>query len=43
MRAAAYPAENPDELLAPEDIVLPDLYLVGPDSRDVRGKALDAQ
>jgi NAD(P)-dependent dehydrogenase (short-subunit alcohol dehydrogenase family) len=43
MRAAAYPAENPDELLAPEDIVLPYLYLLGPDSRDVRGKALDAQ
>ena len=43
MRAAAYPAENPDELLAPEDIVLPYLYLLGPDSREVRGKALDAQ
>ena len=43
MRAAAYPAENPDELLMPEDIVLPYLYLLGPDSREVRGKALDAQ
>jgi len=43
MRAAAYPAENPDELLTPEEIVLPYLYLLGPDSHDVHGKALDAQ
>jgi NAD(P)-dependent dehydrogenase (short-subunit alcohol dehydrogenase family) len=43
MRAAAYPAENPAELLPPEDIVLPYLYLLGPDSRDVHGRALDAQ
>jgi len=43
MRAAAYPAENPAELPAPQDIVLPYLYLMGPDSRDVHGQALDAQ
>jgi NAD(P)-dependent dehydrogenase (short-subunit alcohol dehydrogenase family) len=43
MRAAAYPAENPAELLAPQDIVLPYLYLMGPDSRDLHGLALDAQ
>jgi len=43
MRAAAYPAENPAELLAPQDIVLPYLYLMGPDSRDLHGQALDAQ
>jgi NAD(P)-dependent dehydrogenase (short-subunit alcohol dehydrogenase family) len=43
MRAAAYPAENPAELLAPEDIVLPYLYLLGPDSHGVHGQALDAQ
>jgi NAD(P)-dependent dehydrogenase (short-subunit alcohol dehydrogenase family) len=43
MRAAAYPAENAAELLAPEDIVLPYLYLLGPDSHDVHGRALDAQ
>jgi NAD(P)-dependent dehydrogenase (short-subunit alcohol dehydrogenase family) len=43
MRAAAYPAENPAELLTPQDIVLPYLYLLGPDSRDVHGRALDAQ
>ena len=43
MRAAAYPAENPDALPTPEEIVLPYLYLLGPDSHDVHGKALDAQ
>lgn len=43
MRAAAYPAENPAELLAPQDIVGPYLYLMGPDSRDLHGLALDAQ
>ncbi len=43
MRAAAYPAENAAELLAPEDIVLPYLYLMGPDNRDLHGQALDAQ
>jgi NAD(P)-dependent dehydrogenase (short-subunit alcohol dehydrogenase family) len=43
MRAAAYPAENPAELRTPEDIVLPYLYLMGPDSRGIHGQALDAQ
>jgi NAD(P)-dependent dehydrogenase (short-subunit alcohol dehydrogenase family) len=43
MRASAYPGENPQTLPAPHDIVLPYLYLLGPDSRDVRGQALDAQ
>jgi NAD(P)-dependent dehydrogenase (short-subunit alcohol dehydrogenase family) len=43
MRAAAYPAEDPAGLLAPRDIVLPYLYLMGPDSRDLHGQALDAQ
>ena len=43
MRAAAYPAENPADLLTPEDIVLPYLYLLGPDSLAIHGKALDAQ
>lgn len=43
MRAAAYPAENPDLLLTPADIVTPYLYLMGPDSVGVRGQALDAQ
>lgn len=43
MRAAAYPAENPSELLTPEAIVGPYLYLMGPDSLGVHGQALDAQ
>jgi NAD(P)-dependent dehydrogenase (short-subunit alcohol dehydrogenase family) len=43
MRASAYPAENPAELPAPHDIVMPYLYLMGPDSRAVHGQALDAQ
>lgn len=41
MRAAAYPAENPAELPAPQDIMLPYLYLMGADSRGVHGQALD--
>jgi NAD(P)-dependent dehydrogenase (short-subunit alcohol dehydrogenase family) len=43
MRAAAYPAENPDDLLTPQDIVHAYLYLLGPDSHGVHGKSLDAQ
>jgi NAD(P)-dependent dehydrogenase (short-subunit alcohol dehydrogenase family) len=43
MRAAAYPAENPAELLTPAEIVAPYLYLMGPDSAGVHGQALDAQ
>lgn len=43
MRAAAYPAENPASLLTPADIVVPYLYLMGPDSVGVHGRALDAQ
>jgi NAD(P)-dependent dehydrogenase (short-subunit alcohol dehydrogenase family) len=43
MRARAYPAENPDTLLAPESLTLPYLYLLGPASRGVRGRRFDAQ
>jgi len=43
MRAAAYPAENPDDLPTPQDIVHAYLYLLGPDSHGVHGKTLDAQ
>jgi NAD(P)-dependent dehydrogenase (short-subunit alcohol dehydrogenase family) len=43
MRAAAYPAEDPQTLPAPEDIVTPYLYLLGPASQGVTGEALDAQ
>ena len=43
MRAAAYPAEDPQQLKTPEEILAPYLYLLGPDSRGVSGKSFDAQ
>ncbi len=43
MRRQAYPGEDPDALKTPEQIVQPFLYLLGPDSRGVTGKAFDAQ
>lgn len=43
MRRAAYPGEDPLSIAAPEDIVAPYLYLMGPDSRGVTGQSFDAQ
>lgn len=43
MRAHAYPAENPMQNPAPEDLMPIYLYLMGPDSKDVTGQQLDAQ
>ena len=43
MRRAAYPAEDPDTLPLPETLTGPYLYLLGPDSRGVNGKRIDAQ
>ncbi|MFN2360827.1 MAG: YciK family oxidoreductase [Marinobacter sp.] len=43
MRATAYPAENPQQNPAPEDLMPIYLYLMGPDSRDVNGQQIDAQ
>jgi len=43
MRAAAYPGEDPATLKAPQDIMGPYLYLLGPDSNGVSGQSLDAQ
>ena len=43
MRHAAYPAEDPDTLAAPDEILAGYLYLMGPDSRGVTGQSLDAQ
>jgi NAD(P)-dependent dehydrogenase (short-subunit alcohol dehydrogenase family) len=43
MRHAAYPAEDPDTLPAPDEILAAYLYLVGPDSRGVTGQSIDAQ
>jgi hypothetical protein len=43
MRAKAYPGEDAGLLTAPEAVVWPFLYLLGPDSRGVTGARFDAQ
>lgn len=43
LRAAAYPAEEPGTLASPEAVMASYLFLMGPDSREVNGQALDAQ
>jgi NAD(P)-dependent dehydrogenase (short-subunit alcohol dehydrogenase family) len=43
MRHTAYPAEDPDTLAGPDEILAGYLYLMGPDSRGVTGQRLDAQ
>jgi NAD(P)-dependent dehydrogenase (short-subunit alcohol dehydrogenase family) len=43
MRATAYPAENPNTLPTPQDIMPAYLYLMGDDSMDIKGQALNAQ
>lgn len=43
MRRAAYPAEDRDVLKGPADILPTYMYLLGPDSKSVTGKSLDAQ
>lgn len=43
MRANAYPAENPDTLPTPTDIMPVYLYLMGDDSHAITGQSLDAQ
>jgi NAD(P)-dependent dehydrogenase (short-subunit alcohol dehydrogenase family) len=43
MRSAAYPAEDPEQLPHPDDIVAPYLFLLGPDSKDINGQSLDCQ
>jgi NAD(P)-dependent dehydrogenase (short-subunit alcohol dehydrogenase family) len=43
MRAYAYPAENPENNPTPKEIMPLYLYLMGPDSRGVKGQSLDAQ
>ena len=37
LRALAYPGEDPASLAAPQDVVLPFLYLLGPDSTGISG------
>lgn len=41
MRAAAYPAEDPGSLPTPEDLMPAYLYLLGPESRQLHGQALN--
>lgn len=43
MRAAAYPAEDPERLKTPAEVLAPYLYLLGPDSRGITGRSFDAQ
>jgi NAD(P)-dependent dehydrogenase (short-subunit alcohol dehydrogenase family) len=43
MRAHAYPAENPQQNPAPEDLMPTYLYLMGKDSQGINGQKLDAQ
>jgi len=42
-RAKIYPGEDPTKLLMPEEIVSAYLYLLGPESKGVTGRALHAQ
>lgn len=43
MRASAYPGEDPNTLPAPDQIMPVYLYLMGTDSKEVNGQALNAQ
>jgi len=43
LRLQAYPAEDRSTLPLPESVVLPYLYLLGPDSRGVSGQTFDCQ
>lgn len=43
MRKAAYPGEDPNRLKTPADIMLPYLYLLGPDSKGLTGQSIDCQ
>lgn len=43
MRARAYPAENPENNPAPEELMPIYLYLMGPDSKGITGQQFDAQ
>ena len=43
MRLEAYPAEDRDALLTPEQILPAYVYLLGPDSHGITGQSIDAQ
>lgn len=42
MRRQAYPAEDPNTLPLPEDVLKPFLYLMGPESKEVTGQQFSA-
>ena len=43
MRSSAFPAENPESLCLPEEILAAYLYLMGDDSIGTHGQSIDAQ
>jgi NAD(P)-dependent dehydrogenase (short-subunit alcohol dehydrogenase family) len=43
MRAEAYPAENPEHLTTPDEIMDIHVYLMSDESKHINGQALDAQ
>lgn len=43
MRRQAFPGEDRSQLAAPEDVLGPFLYLLGPDGRGISGRAFDCQ
>lgn len=43
LRLEAFPAEDRSKIKGPEEVLAPYLYLLGPDSKGVTGKSLDAQ
>lgn len=43
MRRKAYPGEDPATLPAPEELMAPYLFLMGPDSRGITGLSIDCQ
>ncbi len=43
MRADAYPAEDPNSVPTPDQLMGPYLYLLGPESAGVTGQSLDSQ
>lgn len=43
LRVQVYPGEDSSTLSKPEDVVMPYLYLLGPDSKDISGQHFEAQ
>ncbi len=43
MRQQAFPAEDRSKIKAPEEVLAPYVYLLGPDSKGVTGESFDAQ